>query len=303
MGETRLTLEEVHALALDCLSKNGCDEANAAAVADTILAAERDLCHAHGLFRLPGYIASLRSGKVNGRADPRIEGLAPAVLRCDGDNGYAPLALRRCRDPLAALAADQGIAALALVRTHHFAALWIEVEALAELGLAAFAFTAYMPAVAPAGGKKPFFGTNPMAFGPPGVGIDAAGNPTNDPQEVLEGAMLPFGGHKGASLALMIELLVGPLIGERCSFEAAEADPKDGGPPRGGELLLAIDPARFGDAEGWRDHTERLFERLLSQEGTRLPGGRRHANRSRTQENGIAIPQALYEKILSLSDI
>jgi delta1-piperideine-2-carboxylate reductase len=138
---------------------------------------------------------------------------------------------------------------------------------------------------------------------PPGVGIDAAGNPTNDPQEVLEGAMLPFGGHKGASLALMIELLVGPLIGERCSFEAAEADPKDGGPPRGGELLLAIDPARFGDAEGWRDHTERLFERLLSQEGTRLPGGRRHANRSHTRENGIAIPKALHEKILSLSDI
>jgi delta1-piperideine-2-carboxylate reductase len=336
MGETRLTLEEVHALALDCLSKNGCDEANAAAVADTILAAERDLCHAHGLFRLPGYIASLRSGKVNGRADPSIEGLAPAVLRCDGDNGYAPLALQRCRDPLAALAADQGIAALALVRTHHFAALWIEVEALAELGLAAFAFTAYMPAVAPAGGRKPFFGTNPMAFGwprpggrpmvfdqasaamargevmiaareghqlPPGVGIDAAGNPTNDPQEVLEGAMLPFGGHKGASLALMIELLVGPLIGERCSFEAAEADPKDGGPPRGGELLLAIDPGRFGDAEGWCDHTERLFERLLSQDGTRLPGGRRHASRPHTQENGIAIPQALHEKILSLSDI
>jgi delta1-piperideine-2-carboxylate reductase len=115
--------------------------------------------------------------------------------------------------------------------------------------------------------------------------------------------MLPFGGHKGASLALMIELLVGPLIGERCSFEASEADPKDGGPPRGGELLLAIDPARFGDAEGWHDHTERLFERLLSQEGTRLPGGRRHANRSHSQENGIAIPQALYEKILSLSDI
>ena len=115
--------------------------------------------------------------------------------------------------------------------------------------------------------------------------------------------LLPFGGHKGASLALMIELLVGPLIGERCSFEAAEADPKDGGPPRGGELLLAIDPACFGDTEGWRDHTERLFESLLSQDGTRLPGGRRHANRSHTQENGIAIPQALYEKILSLSDI
>ena len=334
MSSIKLTLDEAHALARTCLLANGCDEANAAAVAGTMTAAERDLCHAHGLFRVPGYVAALRSGKVKGDANPSIERIAPAVLRVDGDNGYAPLALQRSRDPLVKLARDQGIAALALVRTHHFAALWIEVEALASQGLAAFAFTAYKPAVAPPGGRAPFFGTNPMAFGwpraegppmvfdqasaamargevmiaardghqlPPGVGIDKEGRPTNDPKEVLEGAMLPFGGYKGAAIALMIELLVGPLIGERASFEAAAADNNDGGPPRGGELMLAIDPARFGDPEGWAAHGEAVFAKLLEQDGVRLPGSRRQANRRETPKGGIEIPASLHEKILALS--
>ena len=148
MTDVNLTLDEVHQLACDALRRNGCDYDNAAAVADTITVAERDLCHAHGLFRLPGYVASLKSGKVNGRAAPAVTQLAPGVLRTDADNGYAPLALKIARDPLAACAAQNGIAAMAVVRVHHFAALWVEIEALTEQGLAAMAFTAYTPAVA-----------------------------------------------------------------------------------------------------------------------------------------------------------
>ncbi len=140
MSEVRLMLDEVHALAVRCLEAHGCDQANARAVADTVTAAEGDRASAHGLFRLPGYVASLRSGKVNGRADPQWESLAPGVLRMDGDGGYAPLALQRARDPLAACARAQGIAAMALVRVHHFAALWIEIEASAHMSYHGWGF-------------------------------------------------------------------------------------------------------------------------------------------------------------------
>ncbi|MEE8308441.1 MAG: Ldh family oxidoreductase, partial [Gammaproteobacteria bacterium] len=297
MTTINLTLADVHRIAHDTLAANGCNGENATAIADTIALAERDLCHSHGLFRLPGYIASLKSGKVNGSSSPSVEKLAPAVLRTDGDNGYAPLALQTARDPLAQCAKENGIAAMSMIKVHHFAALWVEIESLTEQGLAAMAFTAYTPSVAPAGGIRPFYGTNPMAFGwprpgqspmvwdqatatqargevmiaardghelPPGVGIDKEGNPSTDPHAVLEGCLLPFGGYKGASIALMIELLVGPLIGERFSFEAAAADYKDGGPPRGGELLIAIDPTRFGSSEDPFGHADRLFNELLS---------------------------------------
>ncbi|MEM7294012.1 MAG: Ldh family oxidoreductase [Pseudomonadota bacterium] len=326
-----MSLQQAHDLATESLKLYGCDDDNARAVADTMIAAERDICLSHGLFRLPGYLASLKSGKVDGKASTTIEKIAPGVLRADGHNGFAPLSLEVSREPLAECARENGIAALALVRSHHFAALWLEVAALAEMGLCAFAFTAYKPVMAPAGGNQPFYGTNPMAFAwprkdkPPmvfdqaasasargeimiaaregrevelGVGIDSNGNPTTDPNEVLQGAQLPFGGYKGAAIALMIELLIGPLIGERTSPDAGELDVEDGGPPQGGEFMMAIDPNRFGNAEGWEAHTEKLFGQLLAQEGTRLPADRRYQNREITAKSGIEVDDSLYAKIL-----
>lgn len=332
---TELKISEVYELAKQCLLANGCNEDNADAVARTITAAEADGSASHGLFRLPGYVSSLRSGKVDGGASPQVEQLAPSVVRVDGKGGYAPLALAAGRQPLVDCAKSQGIAALALVNIHHFASLWVEVEAITEQGLAAFAFTAYTPSLAPAGSTKPLFGTNPMAFGwprpgktpmvfdqasaamargeimiaardghtvPPGTGLDADGNPTTDPNAILKGGtLLPFGGYKGSGIAMMVELLVAGLIGQAFSFEAAERDNKDGGPPRGGELMIAIDPARFGDADQWQAHCEGFFDRLLALDGVRLPGARRHANRAATVDTGVWIPTALHEKIVSFS--
>ena len=225
MSHVNMTEQEVQALVEDCLTANGCDQENAAAVARTIAAAERDGCASNGLFRLHGYIASLRSGKVNGSARPSVSRISPAVVRVDGDHGYAPLALEAGRDALIEAARENGIAALALVNVHHFAALWVEVEPIAEAGCAAMAFTTYKPAVVPAGAKQPLFGTNPMCFGwhrgdqppmvfdqasasmargevmiaardghdvPLGTGVDAEGNPTTEPQKIIDGGCLLY---------------------------------------------------------------------------------------------------------------
>ena len=110
--------------------------------------------------------------------------------------------------------------------------------------------------------------------------------------------MLPFGGYKGSNLAMMIELLVAALIGERFSFEAKENDNNDGGPPRGGEFLLAIDPRRLG-ADDSNAHAEAFFERYLALPGTRMPGDRRYANRD-VAEDGIDVLQSTIDKIYSL---
>jgi delta1-piperideine-2-carboxylate reductase len=332
MDKVRMTLDECRALATEVLTQNGCDAANAEAIAATITAAERDHAHSHGLFRLPGYVTSLRNGKANGRAAPRAQRIAPTAVRVDGDRGFTPLSHRVGRAPLTEAARETGMAALAIRRTIHFAALWPETEALADQGLVAFAFTSSPPYLAPAGGKRPFFGTNPMSFAwprrgrppmvfdqasaamargevlmaardgkslPDGAGIDAEGNPTNDPNAVLKGAQLPFGGYKGSAIALMVDLLAGPLIGEVSSAEAGEQDNKDGTAAVGGELVLALDPARFG-AEDPVAHGERLFERMLQQEGVRLPGDRRFQARAETPEQGIEVPRSLRETIEGL---
>jgi delta1-piperideine-2-carboxylate reductase len=308
-----LTIEEIHHLAKSCLVSNDCNDPNAEAVATTVSSAERDGSVSHGLFRIPGYVAALRSGKVNGQADPKAEVVTPTVIRLHGDDGFAPLALQRGVPLLAEAAHTTGIAALAISHTHHFAALWPETEALAEQGLVGLACTAYLPAVAPAGAKKPLFGTNPLSFAwprpgqtplvydmataskalgevqiaardghdvPPGTGLDSAGNPTTDPAKIIDGGvLLPFGGYKGSAISLMIELLAAGMVGERFSYEAAEADNKDGGPPRGGELLLAMAPEMIA-GPGWQAHAEDFFARLTALDGVRLPGQRRHTNRA-----------------------
>ena len=333
MGNIQLTVDEVQKLAQDCLERHGCDEDNANAVADVITRAERDGCHSHGLMRLAGYVATLSSGKVKGDARPEIEQLAPAVIRVNGNGGFAPLALSYGRQRLINAARETGIAAMSLVNIHHFAALWTEVEPVAEAGLCVLACTSYKPAVIPAGGAKALYGTNPLAFawprksGPPmvfdqassvmargevmlaareghalpnGVGVDAAGQPSTDPKAVLDGALLAFGGHKGSSIALMVELLAGGLIGESFSFEAAVRDNNDGGPPRGGEFMLAMDPNLFGDSAGWADHAEKLFAEVIAQDGARLPGDRRYHNRELSLKDGITVSESVYQKALEL---
>ena len=309
------------------LSCAGCDDANAGAVAAVMTAADGDGCASHGIFRLAGYLASLKSGKVDGKVRPSVARLAPAVIQIDGHGGFAPFAMNAARDALAPRAREQGIAAAALVNVHHFSALWVDIEPLVEAVLAAMCFTSYMPAVAPAGARKPFFGTNPMAFGwpraeggavnfdqasaamargeimiaareghalPPGVGLDKAGNSTTDAAEILQGAQLPFGGYKGSAIAMMVELLAAGLIGQPFSFEAGHEDNHDGGPPRGGVLLVAFDPTKFGDAEGWLQHSESFLQRLSGLDDVRLPGARRAKNRERIAREGARLPVKLW---------
>merc|ERR1712138_88369 len=77
---------------------------------------------------------------------------------------------------------------------------------------------------------------------PNGVGLGPDGKPSNDPKEILKGVLLPFGGYKGSAISLMVELFAAGLTGDNFSYEAGETDNNDGGPPKGGELIIAINP-------------------------------------------------------------
>jgi LDH2 family malate/lactate/ureidoglycolate dehydrogenase len=275
----------------------------------------------------------LHSAQASPDAEPELTQLAPSVIKVDAKYGFSPLPLEVGDEPLAALARKHGIAALSVTNALNVAALWPEVERLADRGLVGFAFCATSAYVAPAGGTKPLFGTNPMAFAwprqemppvvfdqassesargeiqirlrdgkrlPAGWAIGPDGQPTDDPKLALLGAQLPFGGVKGSNIALMIELLAGPLLGDALSIEAGERDTAHTGAPCGGELVIAIDPVKFlsfGDRVSQLAHGEKLFQALLDQPGARLPSDRRYAARKRTLVEGVSVPRSLHEKI------
>ncbi|MBN9250176.1 MAG: Ldh family oxidoreductase, partial [Mesorhizobium sp.] len=97
----------------------------------------------------------------------------------------------------------------------------------------------------------------------------------------------------------MVELLAASLIGEQFSYQAGETDNKDGGPPRGGELIIAMDPVQLG-GKGALDHAELIFGKITEQPGARLPADRRYENRKRSALDGLTIPKAVIEKIDAL---
>ena len=332
MNTISLSLDEIYQLANKTLLANGCDEENANILSDTIMRAERDGSLSHGLFRLPAYVASLKSKKVNGKARPEIKKISSSVIKVLGNHALAPMVLKLGLPELIKLAKETGVAILAITNSHHMAAMWPETEAVAEEGLAAFACTSYKPMVAPAGAKKALFGTNPISFAwprpgktpvvydmataamamgevqvaareghkvPIGTGLNKDGKETTDPNEIAKGGvLLPFGGYKGSGIARMVELLAGALIGENFSYETAAKDNKDGGPPSGGEFILAMSPEKIA-GPNWNKHSNEFFEKMKSMDGVRLPGERRHKNR--LDKGPRNINEELVKKIKSLS--
>ena len=98
MTNVTLELDDIYKLANDVMLANGCDVDNAAALADIICRAERDGSHSHGLFRVPGYVKALRSGKVNGKAKPTVNTSPLLLFRLMG-----MAVLRHWHRPLACL--------------------------------------------------------------------------------------------------------------------------------------------------------------------------------------------------------
>ena len=329
-----MTLPQIHALATSILTQNGFSSDQADAIAHTVTLAERDGCLSHGLFRIPFYVNALKNEHANPCAVPSVSVTQSAVVHVDACGGFCPLALRVGEPVLIEKARSHGIAALAIHDTYNIAALWPEVERLASNGLVVFAFTAASAYVAPSGGTRALFGTNPMAFGfpranlpplvfdqassasargeiqlhlregkplPEGWAIDVNGKPTTDPAEALAGAQLPFGGYKGSSIALMVELLAGALIGENFSIDSKAADTHDVGAPLGGEFILAIDPGHCNPAGDHLARAEHLFAAILEQPGTRLPSQRRYTTRIRHEKEGVDVSKMMLEELHALA--
>jgi LDH2 family malate/lactate/ureidoglycolate dehydrogenase len=332
--EVTLPLDEVTQISIDVLKAGGLSDEHAHAIASVVYAGQRDECHSHGMYRLLGCVRSVREGRVNPNAVPDVVDHAPAVVRVDAHFGFSPLAFERGKPLLVEKARRTGLAAMAINNCYHFSALWPEVEAISADGLVAIAMTTSHSWVAPAGGSKPVFGTNPIAFawprpdGPPfvfdfatsaiargeielhrragkpiptGWAIDSEGNPTSDPTAALAGAMLTFGGHKGSALSAMIELMAGPLIGDLTSAESMAFDEGVGAAPCHGELILAFDPKVFlgADAAQHVARAETIFDAIVGQ-GARLPSQRRYEARRRSTMSGVRIPKALYDDLQAL---
>ena len=324
------TLAEAEALVANALQRCRTSAENARLVARALVRAEAEDLKSHGLLRVPVYAAQARVGKVDGFAVPSVDSARPALLAIDAKNGFAYPAMNRAIASLPALAREFGIAAAGIRRSHHVGVAGHQVERLAQAGMVALFFANAPAAMAPWGGKRALFGTDPIAFAcplpgdapivvdmslskvarghilaaiqkgesiPEGWAFDPDGRPTTDARAALAGTMVPLGDAKGTALALMVELLAAGLTGANFASEASSFLDAEGPPPGTGQLIIAIDASAFCNASLRFAAMARAIE---EQEGARLPGTRRLAARKKAEREGLLISDSLLAEINAL---
>jgi (2R)-3-sulfolactate dehydrogenase (NADP+) len=327
-----LALAEAEDLVVATLIRCRTREDNARSVARALVLAEADGLKGHGLSRVPSYAAQAKVGKVDGFATPSATRPRPAVVAIDAAHGFAFPALDVAVAELPKTARETGIAAAPIRRSHHCGAAGHPVERLAEAGLMALMFANTPGAIAPWGGSRATFGTNPIAFAcplpaqppivvdlslskvprgnllaakqreeqiPEGWALGPDGAPTTDPATALKGTMVPLGDAKGTALALMVELLAAGLTGANFAAEASSFLDAEGGPPGTGQLILTFDPAAFGGSDALRRFAT-LAASIQEQAGVRLPGTRRLAGREKARRDGLAVGDAFLREIRAL---
>ncbi|MEX0284141.1 MAG: Ldh family oxidoreductase [Paracoccaceae bacterium] len=329
-----LTLPQVRDLAKSILLKGGMDDHGSDVLADLVMMSERDGPRSHGLRMLPVYVDCFASGYANPKPSPSVERIAPSVLRGDGDNGVYQIIRSQVQDDLIKLARETGIAAFTCANSHHLGALRFDTEPLAQAGLVALGVVNSLSMVVPQGGVRPVFGTNPMSFACPregaepvvwdqaasvvalmdvklaaaeghslplAGGLNTAGEPSKDPNEILESrSLLPFGEHKGAAIAFLIEVLGAALAGGTLSVDNAERESFGGLNVKGGATLIAIDPSRFGNPM-FSDYITRICSEIQGNGSARVPGDGRLKKRAVATEQGITVNADLLAQLRDLA--
>lgn len=325
-----LTLDEVEALTHDALLASGVRADNARSVTRSVVASEADGIHSHGLARLPTYCEHARCGKIDGHATPTVEQVAAGGLKADAAGGFAHPAIDAGLERLWPVAAEAGIAALAVTRSYNCGVVGYHMERIADAGFVGLGFVNAPASIAPWGGNRPVFGTNPLACGVPRAGtpplvidqsssvvakseivvhkqrgepipagwaLDRDGEPTTDPAAALDGGtMVPMGEHKGAGIALIVEIMAAAMTGANFALDASSFADNQGGSPGTGQFFIAIDPGVFGGPD-FSERLEYLLGAISAQEGARLPGQGRLRARERTAREGVVIGDDLLAKI------
>jgi (2R)-3-sulfolactate dehydrogenase (NADP+) len=329
----RCSVDELTELATRALKKAGASRALAQATAEALVAAEAEGLSGHGLSRVALYAQHLMQGRVDGKARPKVVKKKGATCLVDANGGLAFLASALAVREAIKRAKRYGVAFAGVTNSHHFGAAAYHLALVAQAGLVGLAFTNSPSAINAWGGKKAFFGTNPIAAifprrhaepivvdlsltevvrgkimlyakeGRPiplGWAVDKDGNPTTDAQAALTGSLSAIGGVKETTLALMVEVLCVALTGAAFSFEN-DSYFEPGGRPRIGHAIMAIDPDALAGAESYFSRLEAMISRMLAEEGVRLPGARRQQATARARADGVEISDTLLSELRALS--
>lgn len=282
----------------------------------------------HGVFLFPAYVARLEAGIMNPVAVVRVMHDTEAAAVLSGDNGLGQVIAAHAMDVCVEKANRTGCAMVAVRDSHHFGAAESYARHAAARGLIGLAASNGAAVMAPYGAGAPFFATNPVAIAiptdngeevvvdiatsvtarsriiqyaqagkpiPEGWALDGEGRPTTDPVKALAGALLPMGGHKGAGLALAIEIFSAVLSGGVVSPDVRNLQQDLEGPQRTCHWFLAVDPEPLGGRWAFRGRVRQLIDRLrtlppaLGSSGVMIHGEDRSGIAKQRRRDGVPL--------------
>ena len=289
--------------------------------------AEADLLGvpSHGIRMLPGLALGIREGRANPKPHVTVRRERAATCLLDGDNGPGRYVSAQAMQHAIERAKQFGVGICLATRVTHWGRAHAYADRAARAGCVGICTTNAIPNMLAYGSAQPLLGNNPLAIGvpnddhdpivldmamsqaavgkvgtflregksvPAGWGLDANGAPTSDPAAILSsGKVLPLGDHKGAGLALMMELLTGALAGAWLSFEIGERD-HTGLDPDTSKFFLALDVAAFTEPARFAQRVAALRAFLRNAEpglGITFPGERGWEAREKNLRAGVPL--------------
>jgi len=283
--------EDLRAFCEECFIKVGVSEEHAKLIADHLITASLRGVDSHGIIRIPYYLEGIRMGYVKPKAEIRILKETPNYALIDGGMLLGIIVAKKVTEIVVQKAKISSAALVGARNLGHVGMLAYYTRKIAEEKMIGFACANGPARVAPWGGAERVFGTNPVSIGipvddglpividmatsamasfkvrvalrrgkklPPNILLDKHGRPTTEPKDYVDGGvLLPFGGHKGYALMLLIEILASAFIGGPMSKEVI-----DHASTQGGFLVAAIKPTFFRDYEDYARDLKRIIREI-----------------------------------------
>jgi len=337
--KTRYSVDAVRRLIQQLTVAAGASEQDAAILADALVDADLHGTSTHGVSRLNIYLRRIQRGLIDPAAELRVEQRRPAVLRVDAADGLGQVQAVKTLERLIPLAEEHGVASAAIRHSQHFGALSYYCNRAAAQDMVLVAMTNCEPAMSPAGGCEAFFGTNPIAASfptgkgfairidlatsrvargniiaaskagraiPEGWALDEQGNPTTDAAAALAGTVLAMAGHKGAALAMMVELFSGVLSGAAVASDVGSMYKHMDRRQNVGHFFCLLDVAALMDVAEFKDRADRMIDSIKAcrkrpgVEEILVPGEPEHRRAQHNREHGIPIGPETVEELRTL---
>ncbi|MDQ3779858.1 MAG: Ldh family oxidoreductase [Chloroflexota bacterium] len=322
-------------LAVGMLTAVGTRPDDAELVGEALIDANLTGHDSHGVIRLLNYVDWVQQGSIDPTARACLLSRQQSTAVVDARWGWGQVAMMLTVETVIDLARGYGSGAVAVRRSNHIGRVAPYVAKIAEAGMVGLAITNANPAVAPYGGRRRVFGTNPIAWGVPRAGrrspvvhdiatagvaegklrvarakgvrvapgllLDADGEPTENPDDFYAGGtLLPFGGHKGSGLSVLVQILGRGLAG---------AGPEGLGAHRGGNgpVVIALNISAFTDLETFTEATEAICTEIQATppatgfDDVLLPGELEERTERERRAVGIPLPETTWSELQKLA--